>query len=116
MSDLVERLTNRQSIEASLRPEPNLELFKACIDRGYVHLKFTETRGGTELGVRLDDQASNLAEADFEAGEGTVHLCGDLTLDYVRVRCHGSIDLATFKGTGYLEKLPAEAGEDSTVN
>ncbi|MEM7482579.1 MAG: MbtH domain protein [Acidobacteriota bacterium] len=106
MSDLVERLTTEQPIEASLRPEPSLKLFKACLDRGYVHLKFTGTRGGTELGVRLDPEASDLSAADFDAGEGEVKLVGDLTLDYQRVRCHGTIDLATLKGTGHLEPLP----------
>lgn len=39
---------------------------KESIDRGYVLIKFTNTRGGTELGVRLDDAASDLSHADFE--------------------------------------------------
>jgi hypothetical protein len=33
---------------------------------------------------------------------GRVHLEGELTLDYVKVRCIADIDLQTFKGEGYL--------------
>ncbi len=108
MNDLVQRLTKEQEVEASLRPEPTVPAFKAAIDRGYVHVKFTQTRGGTELGVRLDQEKSDL-NADFENGTGSVTVVGELTLDYVKVRCHATIDLATLKGTGYLVPLEEEA-------
>ena len=105
MNDLVQQLTQEQPVEASLRPEPTLEAFKAAIDRGYVHVKFVNTRGGTELGIRLDPEASDLAGADFAAGAGSVKIVGDLTLDYTRVRFHSTLDLSTLKGTGRLEPL-----------
>lgn len=109
MNDLVQRLTKDQHVIASLRPEATLEQLKAAIDREYVHVKFTETRGGTELGVPLDEEASDVDSADFEAGTGTIKIVGDLTLDYVKVRCHATIDLATLEGTGRLEILEDEA-------
>jgi hypothetical protein len=43
-----------------------------------------------------------LSRADFENQTGTVHLEGDLTLDYVKVRCVADIDLQTFNGQGHL--------------
>lgn len=109
MNDLVRRLTEEQRVIASLRPERTVEELKAAIDREYVHVKFTETRGGTELGVPLDQEASDVSSADFEAGTGSVRIVGDLTLDYVKVRCHATIDLATLEGTGRLEVLEDEA-------
>lgn len=110
MSDLVQRLSEGEHpVEASLRPDRTAKLLKECIDRGYVHIKFTGTRGGTELGIRLDPQASRYAEADFDAGTGTIRLVGTLTLDYVKVRCIAEIDLATLAGSGHLEPLEAEA-------
>jgi hypothetical protein len=69
---------------------------------GYVHIKFTETRGGTELGVRLDRDTLDLSQADFENQMGKVHLEGNLTLDYVKVRCIADIDLRTLNGEGHL--------------
>lgn len=104
MNELVQRLTKEQEIVAGLGPHPSLEAFKAAIDRGYVHCKFPNTRGGTELGIRLDRERSAL-NADFEKGEGSVTIVGGLILDYTRVRFHGTIDLATLAGTGYLEPL-----------
>jgi hypothetical protein len=105
MNDLVQRLTVEQPIEASLRPERTLDILKAAVDRGYVHVKFTETRGGTELGIRLDPAASDLTAADFQSGTGNLRIVGELTLDYTRVRFHGTLDLSTLAGTGRLEPL-----------
>lgn len=111
MNDLVQRLTHEQPIVVSLRPESTPEAFKEAIDRGYVLVLFTETRGGTELGVRIDPAYLDLSGADFGRRSGTAKLAGELTLDYVRVRCHAAIDLDTLRGTGRLEPLgEAEPG------
>ena len=112
MNDLVQRLTQEQPIIASLRPEATAERLKEAVGRGYVHIKFTETRGGTELGIRLDKEKSDVSGANYEAGTGSIHIVGELTLDYVPVRFHGDIDLASMAGTGRLEireEAPAPA-------
>jgi uncharacterized protein YbdZ (MbtH family) len=90
-------------VEAGLRPEKTVKIFKEAIDRGYVHVKFTNTRGGTELGIRLDTEASDFSSANFEKETGTVHVEGNLILNYVKVRCLADIDLETLTGQGYLE-------------
>jgi uncharacterized protein YbdZ (MbtH family) len=101
--DLVSRLSKGEHlVESSLRPEKTVQALKERIDLGYVHIKFTETRGGTELGVRLDREALDLSQADFEGQKGTVHLEGELTLNYVKVRCIADIDLQTLAGKGHL--------------
>ncbi|EHC19670.1 MbtH domain protein [Fischerella thermalis CCMEE 5273] len=108
MNELVQRLSEGEHpVEASLRPEKTATALKESIDRGYVHIKFTDTRGGTDLGVRLDREASNFNEADFEHQTGKVQLVGNLTLNYVKVRCIADIDLATLEGKGYLEPVEA---------
>ena len=90
---------------SSLRPAKSTQALKECIDLGYVQVKFVNTRGGTELGVRLDPQATDLGQADFAQPRGTVHLVGSLTLNYVQVRCVADIDLATLTGAGHLEPV-----------
>src|SRR5215471_6470805 len=101
---LVRRLaTGRHRITAGLYPEPSVQILRQEIDRGYVHIKFTDTQGGTELGVRLDPDASDVRQADFEKHTGSVHLEGGLVLDYVPVRCIADIDLTTLTGQGHLE-------------
>lgn len=101
--DLVKRLSEgTHAVVASLRPEKTAQAFKERIDLGYVHLRFADTRGGTELGVRLDSGALDLNHADFENQMGSVHLEGGLTLNYQKVRCIADIDLQTLAGTGYL--------------
>lgn len=108
---LVDRLCEgTHPVEVALRPERTLMLFQSALDRDYVHIKFTATKGGTELGVKLDKDACDLSGANFQAGVGTIHLEGGLTLDYVKVRCIADIDLSSLDGTGRLAKVEAQAG------
>ncbi|MBE7384670.1 MAG: MbtH domain protein [Leptolyngbya sp. SIO1E4] len=106
MNELVQRLSQGEhSVEASLRPEKKAAVLKERIDLGYVHIKFTDTQGGSELSVGLDHEACDLSKADFDRQSGMVHLVGELILNYVKVRCIADIDLATLKGKGHLEPL-----------
>jgi len=104
--ELVDRLCEGDHpVEAGLRPEKTVQVLKESLDRGYVHIKFTDTKGGTELGFRLETNLSDLSKADFEKQNGTVHLVGRLTLNYVKVRCVADIDLKTLTGQGHLEPV-----------
>ena len=102
--DLVDRLArDRHPVEVGLRPEKTVQAFQECLQRGYVHIKFTDTRGGTELGVRLDEPACQLSAADFANAQGPVHIEGSLTLNYVKVRCIADIELQSLSGLGHLQ-------------
>jgi uncharacterized protein YbdZ (MbtH family) len=102
--DLVNRLIARNhTVQVSIRPQATPERLKEAIDRGFVFLNFTGTRGGTELGIRLDPAVTDWKHADFQAGKGTAHLVGSLTLNDVRVRCVADIDLEQLTGEGHLE-------------
>lgn len=106
MDELVARLsTGDHPVEVGLRPDRTAQAFKDCIDRGYVHIKFTGTRGGTELGVRLDRQATDVSAADFAKETGRVKVVGDLTLNDVAVQCLADVDLGTLQGTGRLSPI-----------
>jgi hypothetical protein len=108
MNDLVRRLCEGDHpIEVSLRPNKTVEELKQCIDRKYVHIRFTDTKGGTELGFALDPESTDVGQADFDKGSGSVRLVGRLTLDYVKVRCIANIELATLSGMGHLEAIEA---------
>ncbi|MGH9348423.1 MAG: MbtH domain protein [Vicinamibacterales bacterium] len=103
MDDLVRRLSEGQhDIEIVLRAGRTADALKACIDRRFVHVKFTGTRGGTELGVPLDMDRCDVDAADWERGAGRVHLEGPLTLNFVKVRCLADVDLASLAGNGCL--------------
>lgn len=104
--DLVDRLcAGDHRIEVSLRSEKTGQALKEAIDRGYVHIKFVDTKGGTELGVRLNSNLIDIGRADFANRAGTIHLVGGLTLNYVTVQCVADIDLHTMQGQGHLERV-----------
>jgi hypothetical protein len=104
MTDLPSRLSQRDTrVTFRARGEDARAELKEAIDRGYVHVLFTETQGGTEVGFTLDAARSDLAGARWASGEGTVRLAGDLKLDGVPLRCVAEIDLASIEGTGRLE-------------
>jgi hypothetical protein len=106
MNDLVERLSQGEhAVEVSLRPDRTVKAFKECLDRGFVHIRFTKTRGGTELGFPVDASYSDLTRADFDAESGQLRIAGDLMLDYVKVRCIADVQLPSMEGVGHLEPL-----------
>src|ERR1035441_9261841 len=99
MHELTQRLASDQPVTVG-GPEPSLEELKSRLeDIGTVFIKFTETRGGTDLGVRVDRAACDLSAADFNQGSGTVHVEGTLILNDDPVRCIADIDLADRKST-----------------
>jgi hypothetical protein len=112
MDELTQRLTKTQPVVVG-GYEPTLEELRNRVEEmGYVLIKFTETRGGTELGFPLERDATDVSTADFGQGSGTVHVEGHLVLNDDPVRCIADIDLATLKGTGRLvveEKATAAA-------
>jgi len=106
LPSLVDRLcSGDHPLVVSLRPERSSKALQEAIGRGYTLIKFTETRGGTEIGVELDTSATNASDADFDRGVGRVRLVGQLTLDMVPVRCIADVDLASLAGTGHLERV-----------
>lgn len=103
---LVERLsTGEHPVELTLPRDAETSAIAEDVERGFVFVKFTDTRGGTELRVRLDREASDLSGADFAGGTGVAEIVGTLQLDFVEVRCHARIDVATRLGTGKLEPI-----------
>jgi hypothetical protein len=103
MDDLVQRLSEGNHPVTVGGPQPSLEEFQKRVeDMGYVFIKFTGTRGGTDLGIRVDKSATDLSKASFEQRTGVAHVEGTVTLNYVKVRCVADIDLETLNGTGHL--------------
>ena len=106
MSDVVRRLSEGQHpVVLSLRPDSSMKALRECLDRRFVHIKFTGTRGGTELGVPLDVERSDLASADLDTGTGRLTLVGDHPLDHVTVRCIAEVELPALSGHGRLESI-----------
>ena len=112
MSELIDLLSTGAHPVTTARYSTAAELGE-CIDRGFVLVKFTGTRGGTELGFRLDTARTKTTEADFQSGTGTVRLVGDLSLDFEKVTCVAEIDLSSLAGQGHLERVPAATASAS---
>jgi hypothetical protein len=102
MNELTQRLSSDQPIIMGGSQPSADELRKRVEEMRYVLIKFTETRGGTELGFELDQDATDVSTADFDQGSGTVHVEGTLILNDDPVRCIADLDLATLEGTGRL--------------
>ncbi|GCF08352.1 MbtH domain protein [Dictyobacter arantiisoli] len=106
MDELVERLSQGEHPVVVGGPKPSLDEFRQrIVDMGYVFIKFTDTRGGTDLGVRIDKSATDVSQANFDRAAGTAHIEGTLTLNYVKARCIADIHLESLDGTGHLIAL-----------
>jgi hypothetical protein len=104
MADLLERLSNGDHPVVASRVISPQDL-KSSIERGYVIIKFTDTKGETELRVKLNQDQTDLADVKFTDGQGQVKLSGTLILNSVKVCCHAVIELTSLSGRGYLEIL-----------
>jgi uncharacterized protein YbdZ (MbtH family) len=101
---LVDRLATPSPVTVTVRPAATAAGLQKCIERGYVHIRFTDTRGGTELGVAVDRDRSDLASGDFSLGKGTIRIVGTLTLDLVPAVCIAEVELSTLQGIGTLTR------------
>lgn len=105
MDSLVERLTTRQPVEFESRTNTFEELKERLLDMKFVFITFPGTKGGTEIGINVDTDSSNIKDADFSNGSGHISVVGTCELNFQKVRCVAEIDLSTKKGMGFLECL-----------
>ncbi len=108
MDALVAQLSRGKHAVSASRYQDASELSE-CIGRGFVLIKFAGTRGGTELGLRINVAETVTANADFKSSLGIVHLVGELSLNYETVRCVADIDLESLSGEGHLEPVATTA-------
>jgi len=109
MDDLVERLSNKQSIDFESRADTLEEVKERLTEMKFVFITFTETKGGTELGIEVDIDLTDIKNADFDKGTGVISVVGTCILNYQKVRCNAEVDLFTKKGIGYLEPLDSNS-------
>lgn len=107
MENLVDRLAKgMHSIVFESRTDDIKEL-EDRVNHGFVFVTFTETRGGTELGINLEKELCDFSKANVGQGKGSIKIVGTCELNYKKVRCRAEVDLSDRKGKGCLEILDA---------
>jgi hypothetical protein len=107
MSELIRRLAEPQRVR--VENVSGFSELKEVIERGVISIRFTETRGGTCLTVRLDPRRSELGSADFTSGAGSVRLIGTLVLDFNEVEITAEVDMNTLEGLGHVRVVADES-------
>lgn len=105
INELVERLAHGNHEVVFEDRVKDLKRVKERIEDGFVFVKFTKTRGGTELGIDLLKDESDFSCADFVGCTGKLHIVGICELNYNKIKCVADVDLKTRKGVGHLEVL-----------
>jgi uncharacterized protein YbdZ (MbtH family) len=101
--NLVEYLsTGEHPVEVRV---PKSSTFRDRMELGFIHVRFTDTRGGTELGFSVNREHTDTSRANLDEPSGELRLAGTLKLNGVRVMCVADLDLTTLAGTGHLEVL-----------
>lgn len=109
MSELVRQLSQGKHRIALDRYGSAVEL-RSRIEGGIVLVKFIDTAGGTELGVRVERNSVIYRTANVDLGADTVQFDGHVTLDFMRVQCHSEVDLGSMSGEGYLVLVSDQLG------
>ena len=109
INELVQRLSEGTHEVILEDRNESYEDIKSRIENGFVHIKFTKTRGtGTEIGINVDLNSTNVKDVDFDNKRGVLHIEGTTNLNYNRVRCIADIDLSNKIGKGYLQVMEEE--------
>lgn len=109
INELVQRLSEGKHEVILEDRNDSYEDIKNRIESGFVHIKFTKTKGtGTEIGINVDLSKTDLKKVDFDKKEGKLHIEGTTNLNYNKVRCIAEVDLLTKIGEGYLEIIEEE--------
>lgn len=109
INELVQRLSKGKHEVILEDRNDSYKDIKSRIENGFVHIKFTKTRGtGTEIGINVDLGKTDFKKANFDKKEGNLHIEGTTNLNYNKVRCIVDIDLSTKMGKGCLEIIEEE--------
>lgn len=104
----------KHPVEFEARTETLNELSER-IKGGFVFIKFTDTEGGTEIGINLEEGSKKLNDNILKKDTSTIKIAGTCELNFHNVKCHAEINLKTRKGFGYIELLDNnEASVSST--
>jgi hypothetical protein len=105
INELVDRLSKGEHEVTIGHENESNEDIKKRIENGFIHVKFVNTKGGTELGINLDLEKTKLDEFDSAIKSGVFHIEGTTNLNYVQTRCIVDINLSSRNGKGRLEVL-----------
>jgi len=109
MSELIDYLSNGEHPVVLQRYKDAQEL-EERVQSGYVLVKFTDTRGGTELGLRLDKDRCDLTNLD--SGSGSVKLVGSLTLDFEDIDVVVDANVSSLEGMGTVTVQSSDAKDN----
>lgn len=109
INELVQRLSEGKHEVILEDRNESYEDIKNRIENGFVHIKFTKTKGtGTELGINVDLNSTSINDVDFDKKTGILHIEGTTNLNYNHVRCIADVDLSNKIGRGYLQVIQEE--------
>lgn len=103
--ELVERLSKGNHEVSFDDRVKEFDRVEERIKDGFVFVKFTQTKGGTELGINLIQDECDFGNVDFKEGTGRLYVVGTCELNYCKVKCIADVDLATREGSGHLELI-----------
>lgn len=106
---MIDRLVTKLSEEKHpILFEPRTEDINEIKERlksGFVFVRFTDTQGGTELGITVDSALTDIDPTIFEKSKSNFKLVGTCELNFHKVRCIAEIDLPSQQGFAQLELL-----------
>lgn len=92
-------MSKQQPVKAVLKPDETLDEFVACMNRKFVNLVFTDTKGSTEIGITLTE--STLKADEIDDSTETIILQGKCGLNFEKIKVKVELSLKDF--TGFAE-------------
>ncbi len=110
MDDLVRKLSaGKHPVLIQMAESESLSDLAYDLAKGYCHISFPDTQGGTELKIPVDAGASEFSRERILEGHASIHLEGDLSLNFEKVRFIGDFSVPGLTGEGCLQVIGAPA-------
>lgn len=90
-------ISKQQPVRVVLKPEETLEEFVACMERKFVNLLFTDTKGGTEIGITITETSLKADEIHNSAEIFTLQ--GECSLNFEKIKVKVDLALKDFTGS-----------------
>ncbi|MBP3325579.1 MAG: hypothetical protein J6L77_04060 [Coprococcus sp.] len=89
-------ISKQQPVRAVLKPDETLDEFVACMKRKFVNLVFTDTKGNTEIGIKIAESSVKAEEIDDSTE--TIILRGECGLNFEKIKVKVELSLKDFAG------------------
>jgi len=90
-------------VKVILKPKETLDEFISCMERGFLNVLFSDTQGGTEVGIVISQ--SSLEYGDIDQSTQNISIQGECGLNFNKIKISMELSLTDYTGLAQVRIL-----------